>query len=144
MPETSAVTAYLRIAPTAISRSEVPIVIRVSIPARPAAQPPQPVRWTLVTVRSGHGRVLSREASKRALCLHRPLVRALTGAPDPARDPPFQGAVRNEKTSMHDIIRAPARRNHASAGSPARHHWRRVGEQLAADDPAGRRTARER
>src|SRR4051794_13713983 len=35
MPDTSAVTAYLRIAPTAISNSEVPIVIRGNLTRHP-------------------------------------------------------------------------------------------------------------
>src|SRR3954447_6662156 len=51
MPETSAVTAYLRIAPTAISRSEVPIVIPASIPRRPAAQPRASVRIRRMSTR---------------------------------------------------------------------------------------------
>src|SRR3954452_14122807 len=39
IPETCAVTAYLRIAPTAISRIDVPIVMSASIPTGPAAEP---------------------------------------------------------------------------------------------------------
>src|SRR4051794_10112908 len=51
IPETSAVTAYLRIAPTAISRSDVPIVIPASIPIGPAAQPRRSVRIRRMSTR---------------------------------------------------------------------------------------------
>src|SRR5215213_3100934 len=51
IPETSAVTAYLRIAPTAISRSDVPIVIPASVPVGPAAQPKRSVRIRRMSTR---------------------------------------------------------------------------------------------
>src|SRR3954468_18145696 len=44
IPSTSAVTAYFRIAPTAINRSEVPIVTRGTIPVAPAVQTRPSVR----------------------------------------------------------------------------------------------------
>src|ERR671933_830457 len=51
MPDTCAVTAYLRIAPTAISSREVPIVIAASIPGRAADEPGRSVRIRRMSTR---------------------------------------------------------------------------------------------
>src|SRR4051794_19251647 len=63
MPETCAVTAYFRIAPTAISRMDVPMVMRQTIPTGPAAQPSAtsaPDDGSIV--RGGHGRGPARKS----------------------------------------------------------------------------------
>src|SRR5881227_4257640 len=57
MPETCAVTAYFRIAPTAISSIDVPMVMSASIPGGPAAQPSATTASDDGSIfRDGHGR----------------------------------------------------------------------------------------
>src|SRR5439155_12835336 len=102
MPETWAVTAYFRIAPTAISSIDVPMVMSASIPGGPVAQPSATTGADDGSIfRDGHGRGPARSRPPRSDLRGPP--RADSGAHlNPASDATdSEGGFAYERTHTH-------------------------------------------
>src|SRR3954449_3333501 len=111
MPETCAVTAYFRIAPTAIRRIDVPMVMSASIPGRPAAEPSATPASDDGSILRGATAVARQEAGPRDSGLRGPR-RAPAGAHlNPASEATVSGGgIPYENDPIHAHPRAHAGR----------------------------------